>query len=115
MACISQGAVVVVPKEERTEGPISRARIRPAADDELLLLNDFDLSPIARALAAVIYRPRLFGDKALPAVFDRVLKELARVASDDVAHAQNGGACIAKDALEARAPLDKWQWAKIFV
>ena len=49
-----RAAVVVVADEQRSEVLARLARLGPAADDELLLLEELHLAPRRRALAAVI-------------------------------------------------------------
>ena len=58
VAGVLQTAVFVVAKQQRAERAAGRARVGPAADDELLLVDDFQLSPVARALAGVIHGVR---------------------------------------------------------
>ncbi len=115
VAGVLQSAVFVVTQQQRAEGAIGRARVGPPADDELLLVDDLDLPPVAGALAGVIHRVRLFGDEPFPSVVERVLKELARIAGDDVAQPQDRRACVAKHALQAGSPLIQGRRPKVLV
>ena len=58
--------VVVHAKQQRAEVLTRLPRLRPAADDELLLLDELELPPGGAAPARLIGRARIFDDQAFP-------------------------------------------------
>src|SRR5215213_8760900 len=92
MPRIRQFSVFVITEEQRAEGASGCACVGPPANDELLLLDDLQLSPVTGALPCVIDRARVFRDEPFPPMIERVLKQRARITRDNITCAQNRGA-----------------------
>ena len=80
-----ESAVFVIAKEQRTERPPSGARVGPAPDDELLLVEDFRSSASPACVCRCGTPRRVLRDESFPAAFERLLIQLAPVAGDDLA------------------------------
>src|SRR2546425_11742513 len=94
-------AVWIVDAEQQC--PEVRARLSrfgPAADDELLLVDDLELAPVGRALAGLVLRVGVLRDEAFPAVLERLLIESASVAAHGRADAQQWRSRLGEPALE---------------
>src|SRR5689334_6096374 len=101
--------------EQRAEVRATPATLRPAADYALLPAQHFDLSPRAAATSRFIWRIKLLGDEAFPAVREDVAVERASVARLEVGQTQQRGTGVAEDTLEARPPRRQRQGAHVVI
>src|SRR6267378_671136 len=104
---------IVDAEQQRAEVRARLPRLGPAADDELLFVDDLQLAPVGRALAGLVARVGVLGDEAFPAFLEGALVQRAAVAADDLADAENRGPGASEDALERRAPFEQRPIAKI--
>jgi hypothetical protein len=75
--------IVVHAHEQRAEIRPRLPRLGPAADDELLFVEEFDLAPVGRALARLVERHRVLRDQPFPFLIDRLPVQRASIAPHD--------------------------------
>src|SRR5688572_3695128 len=73
VADVHESVGVVVAEQQRAKMLARVARLRPAADDELLPPLDLELEPCTRPRAWLVARLHALGDHALPTLFACVL------------------------------------------
>src|SRR5207253_2421152 len=101
---VDQISVLVVHAEQqRPEVRPRLPRLGPPADDELLLVDDFQLTPVRRPLARLVLRIGALGDEAFPAVVERLFVERAAVAALHRAETQQRRAGPSEQPFERRA------------
>ena len=111
---VDQISVLVVHAEQqRAEARPRLPRLGPPADDELLLVDDFQLTPVRRPLARLVLRIGALGDEAFPAVVERLFVERAAVAALHCADTQQRRAGPAEQPFENRASFDERQVAQV--
>src|SRR5580704_17250999 len=68
MPGVDQLRPFIVADNQRAERDARLARVGPPADDELLLLLELELEPVARPVAGIVARTGLLRDHTLPVV-----------------------------------------------
>src|SRR6267378_3953564 len=104
---------IVDAEQQRAEVRARLPRLGPAADDELLLVDDLELAPVGRALAGLVLRVGVLRDEAFPPALERLLVKRASVAAHGRADAQQWRSRLAEHALEHLAALGQRTVAKI--
>src|SRR6185437_482687 len=111
---------VVDAEQQRAEVLARLARRRPAANHELLLVDDLDFAPCRRAPARLIGRGSVLRDETFPVLGQRALVQLASVLCDLLADPD--GAIRTLDAerfrrerLQPRAALGQRHRAEVIV
>src|SRR5262245_23611409 len=113
MADVDERVVLIDTEKQRTEVHARLARLGPASNHKFLLVNDFQLAPIGRALARPVARIRMLGNNPFPSALDRSLVKRPSVAPHRFADAQQRRPCVAKQSLEFGAPVVEWPFAEI--
>ena len=106
MAHVNQPPIIVVhAKQQRAEVCARLTRLGPAADDEFLLVDDFQLAPVGRALARLVERVGVLRDQPFPSALQRFLIERAAVAAHLLAQAEHRRSGFREEVFERGAPL----------
>ena len=81
-------------EQQRAEVLPRLARLGPAADDELLLLDELDLAPCGGTAARLVRGRRLLGDQSFPAFLDRPFVQRRRIVGHLLAEADDAGVVL---------------------
>lgn len=113
----AQVAIVVVADEQSAEVLARLTRLRPSADDELLLLEELFLSPRGCSAAALIDRLSVLRDEPFPSFTVGPIEQRPPVVDDDLAQAKQvfGRGWDAHAILEAEAARGQRQRPDVLV
>ena len=102
-------------EQQRTEVLPALSRFRPAADHELLLVDDLQLAPRRAATARLIRTQRLLDDEPFPAFAGRALVHRATVLLDLLADPDHSAGQLPQHLLQAHPPLRQGLTADVFI